>query len=248
MKGFYRILPRAGLSRAVLFTASHETGNLMRRSSLVLLFVLTTLVIAGCESLPGLQVLLGQDPQANPGAATNQTVSALDLVMADKTGTSDPSLFAAADRIEAASGDVDIIEIRKDGENRLFNVAMLFNPPQGDGSQQAQLAQYESLRRAVELTWQGTMLDSEGTDLLHVSLLQPAGITTLDNGQSFVGIVVADTEIERSAAAEYLAGTRSIATFFDLIAQGTLSYEQPQQQTLYSGQPNHPLFMLAASS
>jgi hypothetical protein len=220
----------------------------MRRSSLVLLFVVTALLVAGCDSLPGLQVLLGQDPQANPNTAIDQTVAALDLVMADKTGTTDPSLFAVADRIEAASGDVDIIEIRKDDDNRLFNVAMLFRPPQGDGSQQAQLAQLESLRRAVELTWQGTMLDSEGTDLLHVRLLQPAGITTLDNGQSFVGIVVADTEIERSAAAEYLAGTRSITTFYDLIAQGTLSYEAPQQQTLYSGQPNHPLFMLNTAS
>jgi hypothetical protein len=171
-------------------------------------------------------------------------VAALDLVMADKTGTSDPSLFAAADRIEAASGDVDIIEIRKDDENRLFNVAMLFRPPQGDGSQQAQLAQLDSLRRAVELTWQGTMLDSEGTDLLRVRLMEPASITTLDNGQSFVGIVSADTEIERSAAATYLAGTRSLATFFDLIAQGTMSYDRPQQTEIYAGQPNHPLFML----
>jgi hypothetical protein len=214
------------------------------RRGFVLFLVLTALFLAGCQSLPGLQVLLGQDPQANPDAAASQTVAALDLVMADKTGTTDPSLFSAADRIEAASGDVDIIEIRKDDENRLLNVSMLFRPPQGDGSQQAQLAQLDSLRRAIELTWQGTMLDSEGTDLLHVRLMQPANITTLDNGQSFIGIVTADTEIERGAAAAYLAGTRSLSTFFDLIAQGTLSYEAPQQQTLYSGQPNHPLFML----
>ena len=218
----------------------------MRRGTALILLTLAALVLAGCESLPGLQVLLGRDPQA--AGAVNQSVAALDLVMADKTGTTDPTLFAAADRIEAASGDVDIIEIRKDDENRLFNVALLFRPPESDGSQQGQLAQLDSLRRAIELTWQGTMLDSEGADLLRVRLMEPASITTLDNGQSFVGIVTADTEIERGAAAAYLAGTRSISTFFDLIAQGTLSYERPQQTELYTGQPNHPLFMLTTSS
>jgi hypothetical protein len=219
----------------------------MRRGSVVLLLLVSAFVLSGCQSLPGLQVLLGQDPQANPNAAASQTVAAMDLVMADKTGRTDPALFADADRIEAASGDVDIIEIRRDDENRIFNVAMLFREPQSDGSQQAQLAQLDSLRRAIELTWQGTMLDSEGADLLRVRLMAPASITTLDNGQSFVGIVTADTEIERSAAATYLAGTRSLATFFDLIAQGTLSYDRPQQTEIYSGQPNHPLFMLNAT-
>lgn len=216
------------------------------RQGKFLLLVLIALALAGCESLPGLQVLLGRDPQTT--GATNQAVAALDLVMADKTGATDPALFAAADRIEAASGSVDIIEIRKDAENRLFNVALLFRPPESDGSQQGQLAQLDSLRRALELTWQGTMLDSEGADLLHIRLLEPASITTLDNGQSFVGLVTADTEIERSAAASYLAGMRSLPAFFDLIAQGTLSYERPQQTELYTGQPNHPLFMLTTSS
>jgi hypothetical protein len=219
----------------------------MRRGLAILLFLISVFVLAGCQSLPGLQVLLGQDPQSNPSAAASQTVAAMDLVMADKTGRTEPALFAAADRIEAASGEVDIIEIRRDDENHLFNVAMLFRPPQGDGSQQAQLAQLDSLRRAIELTWQGTMRDSEGTDLLRVRLMEPASITTLDNGQSFVGIVTADAEIERSAAATYLAGTRSLATFFDLIAQGTLSYDRPQQTEIYTGQPNHPLFMLSTT-
>lgn len=216
----------------------------MRRGSLLILLVLA-FGLAGCESLPGLQVLLGRDAQTT-GAGANQAVAALDLVMADKTGTTEPSLFAAADRIEAASGDVDVIEIRQDSENRLFTVSMLFRPPESDGSQQGQVAQLDSLRRAIELTWQGTMRDSEGADLLRVQLMEPASITTLDNGQSFVGIVMANTEIERSAAASYLAGTRSLAGFFDLIALGQLSYETPQQTQLYAGQPNHPLFMLTA--
>lgn len=180
----------------------------MRRGSLLILLVLA-FGLAGCESLPGLQVLLGRDAQTT-GAGANQAVAALDLVMADKTGTTEPSLFAAADRIEAASGDVDVIEIRQDSENRLFTVSMLFRPPESDGSQQGQVAQLDSLRRAIELTWQGTMRDSEGADLLRVQLMEPASITTLDNGQSFVGIVMANTEIERSAAASYLAGTRSL--------------------------------------
>lgn len=217
----------------------------MRRGYALILLVLTAMVLAGCESLPGLQVLLGNDPQTSN--ATNQAVAALDLVMADKTGTSDPALFAAADRIEAATGNVDIIEIRKNTEARVLNVDMLFNPPQSDGSQQGQIAILESLRRAIELTWQGTMVDSEGTDLLHVRLIQPQSVSTLDNGQSFIGFVTADTEIERSAAANYLAGARSLVAFDDLIAQGILSYEAPQNSVLYTGQPNHPLFMLGAT-
>ena len=74
-----------------------------------------------------------------------------------------------------------------------------------------------------------------------------SAIYTLDNGQSFVGFVAVDTEIERSAAAEYLAGARSLIAFDDLIAQGTLTYDRPQQTELYTGQPNHPLFMLNAT-
>jgi hypothetical protein len=165
--------------------------------------------------------------------------------MADKSGLTDPSLVAAADRIETASGNVDIVEIRSDPEARIFSVNMLFAPPQVDpNTQEGQIAQLDALRRALELTWQGTMESSEGTDILLVTLLEPVSVSTLDRGEGYVGFVVADAVIERSAAATYLAGPRSLNTFFDLIVEGTLIYERPQQQTLYTGQPNHPLFML----
>jgi hypothetical protein len=200
-------------------------------------------LVSGCSALPGLAVLTGQEPSGE--AAQIQTVQALDLVMADKTGSTDPSLTAAADRIEAASSDVDVIEIRSDLEQRIFNVSMLFRPPSTDNSMEGQIAFYDSLRRAIELTWQGTMRDSEGTDLIQVTLLVPQPITTLDNGESYVGAIVAETEIERGQAASYLAGSRSLTTFFDLIAQGTLNYVQLDSPTLYEGTPNHPMFMLS---
>jgi hypothetical protein len=164
--------------------------------------------------------------------------------MADKTGSTDPSLIAAADRIEAASPNVDIIEIRQDLDNHVFNVNMLFIPPRVENTMEGQAAFYDALRRAIELSWQGTMRESEGSDVIHVTLLQPAPVPTLDNGTSFVGIVVIDAEIERNAAASYLSGERSLTTFYDMVAQGTLNLEQPTEQIIYEGQPNHPMFVL----
>ncbi len=200
-------------------------------------------VASACNSLPGLRVLTGQD---NVETVASNSVSALDLVMADKTGLTDPTLVASADRIEAASGEVDIIEIRPDPETRVFSVNMLFNPPAVDTSTvDGQMAQLNSLRRAIELTWQGTMLDSEGSDVLRVTLLAPQSIQTLDSGESFIGIVLADSSIDRASAASYLAGNRSLDTFYDLIAQGTLAYTSPTSIELYQGHPNHPMFMLA---
>jgi hypothetical protein len=202
------------------------------------------LMAVGCSSLPGLRVLTGQD---TPETTAEITVAALDLVMADKSGATDPAIIAAADRIEAATnGTVDIVEIRSDFETRIFSVDMLFRPPRSDGSLQGQIAELEALRRAIELTWQGTMRESEGTDIIRVQMMRPADIVTLDNGTSFVGIVVADAQIERGAAAAYLSGTRSLNTFFDLIARGTLSFEQPNRLVLYEGKPNHPMFMLSS--
>jgi hypothetical protein len=215
----------------------------MRRVPVVVGIIMTALLAAGCSSLPGLRVLTGQEDTEN---VANATVEALDLVMADKSGMTDPSLIAAADRIEAATnGSVDIIEVRNDLENRIFTVDMMFRPPQSDDSVEGQIAVLDSLRRAIELTWQGTMRESEGADLIRVILMAPQDIVTLDNGVSFVGIVLADAQIERGAAAGYLSGARSLNAFFDLIAAGTLSYEQPQQLILYEGQPNHPMFMLS---
>lgn len=215
---------------------------MMRRVTQFGLIMAAGLLAVGCSSLPGLRVLTGQD---TPDTTAEITVAALDLVMADKSGATDPAIIAAADRIEAAtSGTVDIVEIRSNFETRIFSVDMLFRPPRSDGSLEGQIAELEALRRAIELTWQGTMRESDGTDLIRVLMMQPADIVTLDNGTSFVGIVLADAQIERGAAAAYLSGTRSLNTFFDLIATGTLAFEQPNQLVLYEGQPNHPLFML----
>lgn len=214
-----------------------DMGRRFQVAFWILLFVLA----AGCSSLPGLRVLTGE---GEPQTLAERAVEAGELVMADKTGRTDPAVIAAADRIEAASGNVDVVEIRKDEENRIFAVHMLFRPPQTDQSPQGQIAQLDALRRAFELTWQGTMRESVGTDILSVTLLAPQNIVTLDNGSSFIGIVVANSQIERSAAQSYLAGERSLTTFFDLIANGTLTYERPNSITLYEGTPNHPLFML----
>lgn len=206
--------------------------------------VLLTLLITGCSSLPGLRVLTGEDTGES---VADRTVQSLDLVMADKTGATDPSLIAAADRIEAADSNVDIVEIRQDFTERMFNVNLLFRPPQIENTLAGQVQLYDAIRRAVELSWQGTMRESEGTDLLHVTLLGAGQVTTLDNGPSFVGYVIIDTEIDRAAAASYLSGERSLTNFMDMIAQGTLSFMNPTETIYYQGQPNHPLFMLASS-
>ena len=86
---------------------------------------------AGCSVFPGLRVLSGEDPNGTGGPASIQNADVSELVMADKTGATDASLMAAADRIEAAAPNVDIIEIRKDDANNKFVVNMLFLPPAG---------------------------------------------------------------------------------------------------------------------
>gem|GEM_PF-571232 len=217
----------------------------MSRAMKLPLLIVFGLLVTSCSALPGLRVLTGQDTDETNA---DQMAAAVDLVMADKTGESEPSLTAAADRIEAASGDIDIIEIRDNPEQRLFTVDMLFRPPNVDTSTlEGRAAQLDALRRAIELTWQGTMRDSVNSDVLQVRLLSPQMVDTLDHGESFVGVVVADASIERAAAAAYLSGNRSLSTFYDLIAQGTLSYTSPQQLELYDGQPNHPMFMLGSA-
>src|SRR5579871_5153584 len=104
----------------------------MFRGRLLKVVLASTLLVAGCSSLPGLQVLTGQaTPQDNTSPGT---VQALDLVMADKSGATDPGLSAAADRVEAADTSVNIIEVRRDIQSRVFTVNMLFAPPQVDTS------------------------------------------------------------------------------------------------------------------
>ncbi len=208
---------------------------------LVLMLVFTT----GCSVFPGLRALSGDT--SSPEALSSEVVELSDLVMADKTGDSDPSLMAAADRIETAFPNIDIIEIRKNEMDDLFVVNMLFQPPQdADTSTQAGLVSlYTAIQRAMELTWQGTMRESEGVSTLRVSFILAQGVPTLDNnGLSFIGLVQLNAQIDRADALAYLSGPRGLADFLDLIAVGTLDYASPDATELYQGEPNHPLFML----
>jgi len=216
----------------------------MRTSKHLWSLMILALVMAGCDSMPGLRVLTGGGAEGN----ANQLVAIADLVMADKSGNTDPSLFAAADRIEEAAGNVDIIEIRQDLAENTFVVNLLWSAPQAGtpGSQDAVVAFYNSLRRAIELTWQAALPESEGMSTIQISVLDPQGIPTLDNGVSFVGFVILDSEITRQDAMLYLSGTRDLNSFLGLIINGTMTFESPESQELYVGQPNHPLFMLPA--
>jgi len=206
------------------------------------LLAIALLMASGCSALPGLRVLSGQD---SPDALTDQVAELTDMVMADKSGTTDPSVLAAADRIEQASGNVDIVEIRQDTAADMFTVYMLLQPPGQNTTQQQYV---DSIRRAIELTWQGTMQASQGSDLLKVVILSPMPVPTLDKGLSFAGSVNISSEIARSDAVAYLAHRpNSINDFINLIAQGKMTVDQPDAANaeFYSGQPNHPVFMLA---
>jgi hypothetical protein len=216
----------------------------MSRGYVLKFAVLTVLLVTGCSSLPGLRVLTGQEEEQT---IADRTVESLDLVMADKTGSTDPALIAAADRIEAANRNVDIIEIRNDQDNHVFMITMLLNAPPPDNTMEGQIAYLESLRRAFELSWQGTMRESQGADVLRITMLAVGRISTLDNGPSYFGVVESDGEIERSAAVSYLAGDRSLTAFYDLIVQGTLNYELASEFVPYEGQPNHPMIALPAN-
>ncbi|MBI1259214.1 MAG: hypothetical protein GC204_17240 [Chloroflexi bacterium] len=219
----------------------------MFRGRILQVVVLSVILVSGCSKLPGLQVLAGQDAQGNNVATTNQTVANLNLVMADKTGATDPSLLAAADRIEAADKQINIIEVRRNDQTRVFSVNMLIDLSGIDMSTQAGQIEYlDRTRRAFELTWQGTLQVSEGTDQIDIKLLGPAQIATLDHGTSFAGVLIAEGKIDRTEAAHYLSGARNLSNFYDLIVNGTLSYQSPSQQVLYAGTPNHPMFMLPA--
>ncbi len=205
-----------------------------------LLWGIGILLVAGCSSLPGLRVLTGEDT----GAPVEQLVESADLVMADKSGAGDPSLMAAADRIEAAAGVADIIEIRRDEAGDAFNVNLVLPPPPADPSDtQALFNYFDTMRRVIEMTWQGTLHESEGSDILRVIVLYPLQVQTLNSGAQFAGQVWARTEIEREEALSYLSSRpHSFTDFRDLILDGTLSYESPEVE-IYQGEPNHPMFM-----
>jgi hypothetical protein len=207
-------------------------------------YVAVLVAAAGCSALPGLRVLTGEEAAPSDIA---QVVEESDLVMADKTGSTDPSLMAAANRIEAATGTVDMIEIRKDEANDTFVMNMLFSPP-SDANGQTQeglISYYTALQRALELSWQGTLVESEGTGILAVTFIYPIQVATLTGTEpNFIGHMDLNAQIERSDAIAYLSGSRTLSDFLDLIANGTLSFQQAEQFTPYEGQPNHPLFML----
>jgi hypothetical protein len=216
-----------------------SSGRRMKISMRLQCFLAISLLLAsGCSALPGLRVLSGE---TSSEVLADQVVELSDMVMADKSGTTDPSLLAAADRVEAAALDVDIIEVRRDLGDDTFSVYLLFQPQATDAQ-----GQDEALRRAVELTWQGMMQASTGADVLSVKILQPQPVPTLDKGTSFVGFVAATFDIARSDAVAYLAHRpNTISDFINLIADGRLTFDQPQDAQFYDGHPNHPVFMLA---
>ena len=93
------------------------------------------------------------------------------------------------------------------------------------------------------------MAESQNLSALRITFIAPQAISTLDHsGTSFVGFILLNAQIERADAIKYLSGPRTLSDFLDLIANGTMSYESPQQTELYQGQPNHPLFMLSAAA
>ncbi|MDX2162287.1 MAG: hypothetical protein SF162_13255 [bacterium] len=212
---------------------------------LLVMLALALAVTVGCSSLPGLQVLTGEDGGTT---ASDRAVQSLSLVMADKSSATDPEYIEAASRIEAANPYVDVIEVRpvvNQNNQSVFLVNMIYRAPQTDDSPEGRAAA-DAIRRTFELAWQGTMRESAETQMLAVTLYSPAEIMTLDNGVSYVGIVSATGTIDRSIASSYLQGIRSLETFFDLIVSGEFAYSSPQDLQLYEGTPNHPLFMIPA--
>jgi hypothetical protein len=207
------------------------------------LVLLGLIVSAGCSALPGLRVLTGEDS----AEAAAQAVELTQLVMGDKSNTTDPSLSAAADRIEQATGGtIDIIQIGKIEADDVFQVDLLWNPDNlGENSTAADV--YDALRRVNEVIWQGTMQESQGSDMIYINSLAPIQISTLDRGTSFTAVIQFKFQISRADAIVYLSHRpNDLQDFVDLIVDGKMIFEVPEQQELYTGQPNHPVFMLAA--
>ncbi|NWG17111.1 MAG: hypothetical protein HXY41_10785 [Chloroflexi bacterium] len=206
--------------------------------------MVVALLGAGCSSLPGLRVLSGQTA---PEAAAERVVEITGLVMADKTGQTDPSIISAADRIEAAAGgSIDIIEIRQDTQADVFNVYMLYRGLETEATAQEQ---NDALRRALELTWQGILQASQGSDIIRVNMLQPSIIPTLDKGLSFAARISATFDISRASVLVYLnKRPTTLQDFVSLIADGDMIFQSPQdgEAAFYDSQPNHPMFMLAS--
>ncbi|MBL8118290.1 MAG: hypothetical protein J0L63_10730 [Anaerolineae bacterium] len=216
---------------------------------IIVLIVFALLAGTGCSALPGLRVLTGE---ANPDAVADQIVSDVEFVMADKSGNTDPALMSAADRIEAAAervqaniGNLDIIEIRKDLNSDIFEIYILTaNLPNA-----SQLDQVNAIRRINELIWQGTLEQSEGSTLIKIINLAPVPFDTLDHGPSYAGLVFWTTEISRLDILRYLnQRPNTIDDFADLVVNGQLLFAQPETQQIYSGTPNHPVFLISRLS
>jgi len=194
---------------------------------------------AGCSALPGLRVITGEDTQDDSLAA--QAIENIDLVMADKTGSTDPSIIRAADRIEAALRGFDIIEIRNNPVTHEFTVNAMNDP-------RVPIASMDDLRRMIELTWRGTLSESEGSDKLNITILSPIEVNTLDRGSSIIGQVLFNVEIARSDAVVYLSNGPNINDFIGMILDETMTFNQPQTLQIYRGNPNHPMFALPDTS
>lgn len=203
------------------------------------LVIISLLFASACSALPGLRVLSGQ---VSGDTVAEEVVTSSDMVMADKSGLTDPALTIAADRIELAnSGNIDIIELHKDLNEDAFIVYMLIRPPDQTTTNADFL---NGIRRAIELTWQGTMNQSQGSDLLRVVILFPNPVPTLDQQVSFAGVIALNTQITRPDAITYLdQRPNTMNSFNDLIAQGKLDWSPPQDTEWYQGQPNHAMFL-----
>jgi hypothetical protein len=204
------------------------------------------ILAAGCSRLPGLQVLSGQD---TADTQANRVANNVDLIMADKSGNTNPALLAAADRIEAATGNVDVVEIEQNLNDRSLDIDLIWqlagNP--NSSNMQDQLDYYNSIRRAVELTWQATLRESDHLDRLHIEVLLPQTLNTLDNGPSLYAIRQVIIDIARQDAVDYLAKPHNLDDFIGLVADGKMSFGPPQDSPLYIGTPNHPVFMIPSS-
>lgn len=212
------------------------------RLSLYLFLIATTVFMTGCDVFPGLRVLTGEAE----AASGNRAVAELDLVMADKSGSTDPSLIAIADRIEAASLYSDVIEIRENPEANSFDVSMVVRLGQPQ-TQQEELEQYDELRRIQEYVWLALIPQSDDVNQIRITFLGPVPISTIDNGDSYAAQVLMRTVVERADAADYLARERNLSTFDDMIVSGRVAVILPQSVTFYDGQPNHPLMALPQS-
>jgi hypothetical protein len=204
--------------------------------AIVLTFAVAVFAITGCSVFPGLRVITGQQDSIEP----QQTIESIDLVMADKTGGTDPALLLVGDRIEAALRSVDVIELSEDTQGD-FRVEMIVD----FSGIQTRRDEFELYRRASEVTWRAVLAQNiNNLRAIDVTLLGAIGIDTLDNGPSFTAVRLLTLSIDRGDAANYMSlPNTSIQSFQNLIADGTLRIDQPEQSEFYSGTPNHPMFM-----